>query len=344
MRSVDSNDDESYERGELSTDGGAAEAPFHTFSDVEVSSWDRLRFAYREFVYAPFKIIWRDGRARFGLTIVLMYVLIGIFGPKLLEPTNVMDGPRLVGAFETSAHLFGTDPQGKDLLTQTVYSTTPILQMLVAGSTFSVTFGTSVGVVAGYKGGKVDSILSTITDIFINIPGLPLVIVLAALLAPENPYVVGIILSVAAWAGLARNIRSQVLSLRTDSYVEAARTIGVSSPKIMVRHILPELMPYISINAVNHGRRVIYAAVGLYFIGVLPINDDNWGVMLNRAYNGGALYNPEMFHWLWLPLLSIVLLSLGMILLAQSFDRVFNPRVRARHTTDEASEQHTTTR
>lgn len=322
----------------LRADGGVSDAPFHTISDVEVTLGDRVIFAYQEFVYAPFKIIWEDDRARFGLAVVVFYLLIGIFGPILMEPTGFADGPRLAAPFETWEHPLGTNPQGQDLLTQTVYSTTPILQMLIAGATFSVVLGTAVGVVSGYKGGYLDTVLSTITDIFINIPGLPLVIVLGALLGPENPYVVGIILSVAAWAGLARNIRSQVLSLRMDSYVEAARTMGVSNPKIMVRHIIPELMPYISINAVNHGRRVIYAAVGLYFIGVLPISHDNWGVMLNRAYNAGAHNDPSMYHWLWLPMIAIVVLSLGMILLAQSFDRVFNPRVRARHTTEDTEQ------
>ena len=321
--------------GDGSIEDDTTATPFRTVSKAEVTTQERLAALYREFVYAPAKIIWHDNRARIGLAIVVFYGFVGFLGPVVMEPTGVRDGPRLQAPFESWDHPLGTDPQGVDLLTQTVFSTTPILQMVIAGAAFSVITGTTVGIVAGYKGGMIDTVLSTITDVFINIPGLPLVIVLAAMLDPRNPYIVGIILSVAAWAGLARNVRSQVLSLRTAAYIEAARTMGVSTSLIVFRHTLPQLMPYVSINAVNHGRNVIYAAVGLYFIGVLPMAHDNWGVMLQRAYAAGGLYASDRTHWMIIPMVAIVMLSLGMILLAQSFDRVFNPRVRSRHMGEE---------
>ncbi|MFC7196429.1 ABC transporter permease [Halosimplex aquaticum] len=203
--------------------------------------------------------------------------------------------------------------------------------MMAAGGLFTVSMGTLFGTVSGYKGGTVDVVLSTITDIFINIPGLPLVIVLAAIIQPENPYVLGLLLTVAAWAGLARAIRSQVLSIRTEAFTEASRTIGVPQQKIILRDVLPHLLPYITVNLVQAMRNVLFGAVGLYFIGVLPITDPNWGTILNTAYSNNAHLRPNVIHWLLIPTAVIVVLSIGMILLSQSLDRVFNPRVRAKH-------------
>ncbi len=90
-------------------------------------------------------------------------------------------------------------------------------------------------------------------------------------------------------------------------------------------------MPYIVVNMANAARRIIFAAVALYFLGVLPFSDANWGVMLDNAYNSGALYRTDALHWLLVPMIAISGIAMGLILLAQSLDQVFNPRIRARH-------------
>ncbi|MFB9809406.1 ABC transporter permease subunit [Haladaptatus pallidirubidus] len=117
----------------------------------------------------------------------------------------------------------------------------------------------------------------TITDVLMTIPGLPLVIVLAVLLEPRNPWVVGVVLTVNAWSGLARAIRSQVLTIRSESYVEASRLMGVSTPNILMKDVIPPIMPYIMVNFVNSARTVIFSSVGLYFLGILPFTNQNWG-------------------------------------------------------------------
>ncbi|MFC7141578.1 ABC transporter permease [Halosimplex aquaticum] len=340
--------------GEVRSDGGTvgSESPFETTSSIQETRGDRIKRFFDEFVRTPWSILRGDWRALVGFTIVSIYVLVGTVGVSLVETTSPADGPKLVGAFQNGEFPLGTTSAGKDILSLTVHSTPSILIMMASGAVFTVVVGTAFGVVTGYKGGLVDTVLSTITDVFINIPGLPLVIVLATLLEEwiNNPVTLGVLLAIAAWAGLARAIRSQVLTIRSESFVESARAMDLSTRWILSREIVPHLMPYIVVNMVNAARRTIFAAVALYFLGVLPFSDANWGVMLNNAYSAGALYRPSAYHWLLVPMVAISGIALGLILLAQSLDRVFNPRVRARHqdsddgerlepdTTDDASD------
>ncbi len=311
-------------------DGGTA-APFSTTSDVTETRWDRYRRIYQNYIATPFNIVRNDVRALIGISIMIIYSIGGLAAIFVIEPTESFEGQPYVQPFETWEFPLGTNQMGHDLFSQTVHSVIPIFQMMIAGALFTVIVGTTIGVVSGYKGGLADRVLSTITDVFINLPGLPLVIVLAVLFNPENEVMVGILLSVAAWAGLARSIRSQVLTLREESFVEAARAMDIPTSVILYKEVLPHLMPYVMVNTANAARGVIFSAVGLYFLGILPFTSNNWGVMLNQAYEVDAYFRPIAFHWLVVPVVAITILSIGLILLAQSLDRVFNPRVRARH-------------
>lgn len=315
----------------LRSDGGTVDSPFETTSTIKETRRDRIDRKLKDYLWTPWSIMRTDWRAIAGISIIALYLLMGTVGVYLIDPTHPTHGPSLLGPFEDWSHPLGTDQTGQDILSMTVYSTVPILQMMGAGALFTIVLGTGFGLVSGYKGGLVDTVLSSITDVFINIPGLPLVIVLSVLLEPENPALVGILLAAAAWAGLARAIRSQVLTLRGEAFVEASRAMDVPTLTLLRKEILPHLMPYIVVNLVNAARRIIFAAVALYFLGVLPYSDANWGVMLESAYAAGAVYRPAALHWLLVPMIAISGISIGLILLGQSLDRVFNPRARARH-------------
>ncbi|WP_436911594.1 ABC transporter permease [Halosimplex marinum] len=319
---------------DLRSDGaGGSVSEFEQMADVTLSESERRRQWFEEKVLAPARIVWDDWRARFGVAVVTLYLFMGLVGPHVVAEPSPNQGRRLIGAFRTLEHPFGTTASGVDILSQLVYATPAMLLMITAGAVFTVVLGTAVGTLAGYKGGRVDSVLMTITDVMMTIPGLPLTIVLAAVLQIEgHPVVIGVLITVNAWAGLARAIRSQVLTLRDAEYVEASRIMGIPTPRIIGSDIVPNLMPYISMNFVRQARAVIFGAVGLYFLGVLPYNSNNWGVMMNAAVNrAGATSSAAAFHWLLVPMVTIIVLALGLTLLAQGADRVFNPRVRARH-------------
>lgn len=329
---------ETAELGSVDT----SEIPFERISPDTMTRRDRYEALLNAWVITPIHITWSDWRARIGSLIILVYVLMGTIGVVLVEPTQPGEGGRLLLPFENPAFPFGTDNLGNDLFAQTIHATPAMLEMITVGALFTTILATLIGALAGYKGGQVDRILMTFTDILMTIPGLPLVIVLAVVLEPSEPWMVGIVLTINAWAGLARAIRSQVLTLRDESFVEASRLMGISTATILSKDIVPGLMPYITVNFVNSARSVIFSSVGLYFLGILPFTNLNWGVMMNLAYStGGALYSVNVVHWLLVPMITIIILSFGLILFAQGTDRIFNPRVRARHmsTNDEEPDE-----
>ena len=307
-------------------------------SSAEMTRRDRLEEWYRRMIYEPALVAWSDVRTRVGILILGVYVLmalVAVFG--LWREPNTSQAPRLLQPFQNWAYPLGTTQSGVDLLALIVDSTPFILLMVLAGGVWATGVAVVVGTVSGYKGGTVDTVITSISDFFMSIPGLPLVIVLAITLSPENPILLGVILTINYWAGLGRSIRSQVLSIREESYVEAARTMGTSTPRIILKDVLPNIMPYVMVNFVLAARYTIFASVGLYFIGVLPYSGQNWGVTLNNAYSNGALFGMETLYWLLVPIVAIVGLAFGLILVSQGMDRIFNPRVRTRLTGESES-------
>jgi peptide/nickel transport system permease protein len=331
----EADDDDRTAETSVRTDGGQSESPIAAFSSSSSTTMnrrDRFEVVFDRWVASPVRILRHDWRALAGFGLLVGYLLMATAGVLLVDAPQVNQGANLVGPFETMEHPLGTDGNGQDILSLTVHATPTMLIMITAGAIFSTTLATVVGVSAGYIGGNLDQGLMTVSDIAMTIPGLPLLIVLAAALEPAHPVTVGVLLSVTAWAGLARAIRSQVLTLRSVEYVEASRTMGLSRLDIMSRDVTPNLMPYVLVNMVGHARGIIYASVGLYFLGVLPVTGANWGLTLNRAYTtGGAMHSWAAAHWLIVPMIAIILLSFALLLLSQALDRVFNPRVRAKH-------------
>jgi peptide/nickel transport system permease protein len=314
--------------------------------DTESAASTRIERLYRRFdryVYAPAAVAYSDLRTRIGIAIILCFVLMGTVGVMLVEPAGMNEVPPFQSPFQSAAAPLGADRMGQPIHSQVVHATPAMLQMALAGIVFSVGVALSIGVAAGYKGGIVDDVLMTATDILMVIPGLPLIVVIAAIWQPEQPFVVGMILAIDAWPGIARMLRSQVLTIREANYIEADRAMGVGTGEILLSNIAPQLMPFVLINAAEAARQVIFASVALYFLGFLPFSTNNWGVIMNLAYKqGGALSNPGLSgHWLYVPMIALTLFSFGLILFSQGMDRVFNPRLRARHAkTVEQTEEH----
>lgn len=328
------------------------ELPFEATADTSVSNQEQLFYVADRVIAAPLRILWSDWRAKIGFLIIICYVLMGtvgvLFNPtpttgmgeRYLQPFH--DGwvtlqPVSVGGVSFPLNpqfslVLGTDALGQGIWSQIVHATPAMLKMILAGAVFSTIIATILGTLAGYKGGATDRAIMTLSDITMTIPGLPLVIIIAAALQPKNPYLIGLILGINNWAGLSRAVRSQVLSVRERNFVEASRAMGLSTPRILADDIIPDLMSYISIHFVTAARGIIFESVGLYYLGILPFTTLNWGVMMNLAYTtSGALYTWESAHWLFIPMITITILSVGLILFSQGMDRIFNPRVRARH-------------
>lgn len=309
---------------------GDGESTFRTHDFQTLSRSERWTHRVDLFILSPARIIWGDWRTRIGCLIITFFIFVGTVGIFLVEAPYANQGPLHQPPFQTMEHPLGTDGVGQDMLSLHVHATPRMLKMILSGGVFATGVATILGTVAGYRGGRVDNLLTTIMDGVTAVPGLPLAIVITVILQPDSPWVVGVVLTINVWAGLARAIRSQVLTLREENYVEVSRAMHLPLRTIIARDITPNIMPYVLINFVNAGRIVIFSSVALYFLGVLP-QTTHWGVIMNRAYqNSGALYSWDRAYTIMLPIAVIVLLSLGLILVAQGADRIFNPRVRAR--------------
>lgn len=314
-------------------------------SDVEREPTPKrvqLKRSFDLYILAPVRIIVHDWRALVGILILTMFGLMGTVGVYVVDKPTSGDAPVLVGPFQNLNYVLGTDVFGQPIGAQLIHATPAMFKMIFAGAIVSVGVAAFVGIVSGFmRGNIVDVALMSITDIVITIPGLPLVIVLMAIFQPENPYVIGVLLGLDNWPGLARTVRSQVLSIREESYVEASRIMGLSTWTILRRDITGQIMPYITVNSALASRRIIFESVGLYFLGILPFTTFNWGVLMNLAYKGGALNRPALLHWLLFPMLTIILMSFGLVLFSQGMDSVFNVRLRARHASTTSDESKT---
>ncbi|WP_309484900.1 ABC transporter permease [Halorhabdus salina] len=298
--------------------------------EVGMTRREKLREYYEEYLYKPGLVAWSDWRTRIGYAIVGLYLLFAVIAQfNLYRPPEASQEMPMLQAFQEGSAILGSNTIGQDILSLMIHATPEMLIMIVSGAVFAIVIAVLVGTFAGFKGGRVDSALMFAADVGMSIPGLPLVLVLTSTLRPTNPAIIGIIITINYWAGLSRAIRAQTLSIRENSYVEASRVMGVSTPRIMFKDIIPNLMPYITVNFVNACRAVIFFSVGLYYLGFLPYTNANWGVVLNNAYTQGAILGGS-YVWLMAPIVMIMLLSLGLILIAQGMDRVFNPRVRTR--------------
>ena len=339
---------------DLRSDGGAAERNLDVFTSTadvpEPTRGEKLHRGFVQSIYAPLAVAWSDIRTRIGIMLIGLFLFTGSVGVWLTPPTTMLGAEPFLTPFHdgwltfTSTqvgpvelpvpqlnYFLGTDNLGQDMFATLVYGTPSMIKMVATGAIFSVIVGTLIGSIAGYKGGKVDYVLMTITDVVLTIPGLVLVIVIAAIWTPKSPYVVGLILGIDNWPGLSRNLRSQVLSLREEAYTEASRAMGLSKATILRKDVITNMMPYILVNLANGSRKIIFESVALYFLGILPYASANWGVMMDAAYNSGDITDPGKIHWLLLPMFAIILVSLGFLLFAQGTDRVFNVRLRAKH-------------
>ncbi|WP_248960827.1 ABC transporter permease [Sphaerisporangium perillae] len=263
-----------------------------------------------------------------GVAIVALFAAMALVGP-MLYPAHLPRDDNALYAAPSLAHPFGTDFEGTDVLALVVTGARYVILTGLVTAVITVALGTVLGLLAGFHRGRWDTVLMRITDLQLTIPGLPLLLVLSTVWKFQGPLEMGLVLGLLGWGGIARAVRSQTLSLRERGFIEAARGLGLSTTHIIGRELLPSMAPYIAMNMLIAVTGAIYAQVGLFFLGVLPFDSNNWGVMLNLAvFGGGALTSAAALPYLLAPLLAILLLTLGIVLIVDAMDEIFNPRLR----------------
>jgi peptide/nickel transport system permease protein len=184
------------------------------------------------------------------------------------------------------------------------------------------------GALAGLLGGRFDSVTLMITDVVLTVPSIILLGVLAVFVRLDNILLLAAILAVFGWPTLLRAVRAQVLSLKEREYVEAARMLDLPLRHVLFREVLPNMMPYIVINFVLAMTGAIYAQVILYYLGLVPLQGDNWGLMIQQAYTKGAMFYEDSIVYLMAPMVMIILLQLSLVMISRTLEDVFNPRLR----------------
>jgi len=274
-----------------------------------------------------------SGKFKLGAIITLFLIVMAFLRTPLLHSQIGDKDPMQVGLFPifldpSNDHPLGTDRFGRDVLSL-VYIALPVslLVAFLAGA-ISTAIGVIVGFVAGYKGGRVDSVLRTITDMFIVIPTLPLIIVLAANTRNLNSLKLALVLAAFGWPVAARVIRTQVMSLRERPYIELSKMTNLTDREIIIGDVLPNMAPYVAIGFAQASVGAAFALVGLTVLGLGPSNQMDLGRMISEALGYGVISLGKEQIFL-VPVLLLILLFLGLALISQGMEEFFNPRLRS---------------
>jgi peptide/nickel transport system permease protein len=243
----------------------------------------------------------------------------------LADEADTVDWVRLVVG-GTVFGLLGTDSSGRDLAQGLAFGLPVALLIGLAAATVSTAIGTGLGMISGYKGGRIDLLIQRAADVVNNVPLLPLLIFFVFVFGAQL-WLIIVLLVAFSWPGLTILVRSMVLGLAGDQEVEAARALGASSRHILVRHIFPHTAPYVFTQLIFFVPAVILAEAGLSFLGLGDPSLPTWGQILEDGFRTGAVF---LGYWWWVvsPGLLIVITAMTFMLLALAMEPVVNPRLR----------------
>jgi peptide/nickel transport system permease protein len=264
-----------------------------------------------------------------GFVIVLLLVAIAAIGP-FFTPALSPDVKAILLPAGSPGHLLGTDNEGKDVLIQMIDGGRAVIFIGFFAAAVSTIIAIVLGSLAAYLGGAFDSAVVTVADVVLTIPQIVLLAVLGSLIKLDSPILLGVLVGGLSWPVLTRAVRAQVLSLKEREFVEAARLLDLGTARVVFVEILPNMASFILMNFMIGVTNAIYALVGLYLLGLAPLTGSNWGIMLNRAWIAGAIFNDASLAFILSPVVAIVLLLLGLVMMTRSLEEILNPRLRDR--------------
>ena len=275
-------------------------------------------------------LVWEDRLGRVGLILLVATLLVAVIGPIAFpfDPKAVGKTAADILKPPSAAHWLGTDELGRDVFRATLEGARLSLLIGLVATAISILVGATVGIAAGYRLGILDGVLMRITDFFLVLPALPLIIVLAALFG-QSTVVLVLVIGLTSWPSTARVVRSQVLSLRERQFITRIRSLGATDYRIVTSHILANVLPLIFANTVLVIAGSILAEATLAFLGLGDPVHVSWGTMLHFAFDSGATGRGAWWYVLP-PGIGIVLVVLGFVLAGHTLDRILNPRLRSR--------------
>ncbi len=293
-------------------------SPAATNPPKEKTFWSRLASSFAMF---------RNPKSLTGLVILCVFVAVALLG-DVLAPYGALEKDfTALRQAPSWTHLLGTTHMGEDILSQIIYGTRGVLIVGFLAGIIGTAIAVVMGVVAGYTKGWRSESLSAVTNVFLVIPGLPLIIIVASQF--ENPplILIAAVLAATGWAWGARVLRAQTMSLRNRDFIQAARANGEPLHRIILVEMLPNLMAIIASSFVGTVTAAVLGLTTLAFIGVIPITNLNWGTILFWAQQNGAF--PD-FWWWYVPAgLCIAILGVALSLINFGIDEYVNPRLRS---------------
>lgn len=258
---------------------------------------------------------------------LLLFVVIGHFTVNLAEARPLSVIPLQSPSQDLP---FGSDKQGRNLYGVMVVGTPLTLRIGLFAGTVGIVVGATLGFIAGYYGGIVDDIIKGIVDVGLTIPGLLILIIIGMKVRGGlTVNQMALVISLLAWLYPARTIRSQVLTLKQRGYVQVARLSGMSSPEIIVKELMPNLLPYLGASFVGSVSAGVLAAIGLEVLGLGPFEAPTLGMTIYWINYNAAIING--WWWWWVPPIVVIgMLFTGLFLVAVGLDEIANPRVRNR--------------
>ena len=281
--------------------------------------------------FAAIRLPVGDPFAIVGLAIYAVFVLTAVFADVIApyDPTEILFSAAydLASDFRPGqeGHILGTTSLGRDIFSQIVYGSRSALLVGLTAAFMVAFIGTVVGLLSGYFGGWVDMILMRLADIAFGIPFLPFVIVISAFLEPSIWNTV-VAMGLVLWRDTGRVIRSQVLSLRARGYVEAARVVGSSDLKIIVRHIAPNILPLSFLYGSIAIGWAILTEASISFLGFGDPNQISWGFMLQDAFASQALAR-QAYYWFIPPGLAIILVVSAGFFISRGYENLLFPKL-----------------
>jgi peptide/nickel transport system permease protein len=274
--------------------------------------------------------IWHDRAGRTGLILLAAIFVTAVIGPLVFpfDPAKVGTSAASIFSPPSKTNWLGTDELGRDVFRQFLAGAKISLFVGLVATVIAILVGSVVGLIAGYFGRWIDAGLMRVTDFFLVLPTIPLVIVLAAIFGQSLGILV-LVIGLTGWPSVARIVRSQVLSLRERQFMLRVRAMGSSHVRLITRHVLPNVAPLIFANAVLVIAGSILAEATLAFLGLGDPVHVSWGTMLHFAFVSGAVGRGAWWYFLP-PGLGIVAVVLAFTLAGHTLDRILNPRLRER--------------
>jgi peptide/nickel transport system permease protein len=261
-----------------------------------------------------------------GLVILGAIGLLALLGPLFADATLAQVGAVPPRRPPSAAHWLGTDAQGRDLLTVMALAMPQTLRIGLVAGLISLGVGVTLGLIAGFVGGVVDTVIRTASDVMMTIPGVAVLVLVAANVRVMTVDLMAAIVAALSWMVAARTIRAQTLSVRERGYVQVARLNGLGGLPLILIEVLPNLLPYVAASFVITVGQAMLATIGLEALGLGPQTELTLGMTIYWAQFYGAVIR-GMWWWWGPPIAALAAIFIGLLLASAGMDRVVNKRI-----------------